>query len=234
LKPRAPGLGTRATTLARQDDDSYLPSLPQQIAQGATLTESFDRLDDPEALVMASGALEPHPDKGVWRRAVPRAPLSKQRILDCGGAIVVNLHRRDDQDLISWARSLGRFQFIGRPSVWGNPYRLGIHGDRDEVIAKFEEHLRGRPRPDRASARAARRCSAAGADRGHVTAASSSACSGRWCRERRPLRPGLDEEHPRLHDLHHRGGARTRGRRCLPDGLRSRLPRQRRVPGLPP
>lgn len=30
--------------------------------------------------------------------------------------------------------------YIGRGSPWGNPYVLGKHGDRDEVIRKFREY----------------------------------------------------------------------------------------------
>ena len=32
--------------------------------------------------------------------------------------------------------------YIGRPSPWGNPYRIGPDGTRDEVIKKYEEHVR--------------------------------------------------------------------------------------------
>lgn len=32
---------------------------------------------------------------------------------------------------------------ICRPSKWGNPYVLGIHGTRNEVIDMYETHLRG-------------------------------------------------------------------------------------------
>lgn len=31
--------------------------------------------------------------------------------------------------------------FIGRGSKWGNPFKIGIHGDRDEVIDLYEEWL---------------------------------------------------------------------------------------------
>ena len=33
--------------------------------------------------------------------------------------------------------------FIGRPSVWGNPYEIGKDGTRSEVIAKYREYLLG-------------------------------------------------------------------------------------------
>ncbi len=28
--------------------------------------------------------------------------------------------------------------YIGRGSIWGNPYRIGIDGNRDEVIRKYK------------------------------------------------------------------------------------------------
>lgn len=31
--------------------------------------------------------------------------------------------------------------YIGRPSKWGNPYFLGLDGDRDEVIEKYRHYL---------------------------------------------------------------------------------------------
>lgn len=35
--------------------------------------------------------------------------------------------------------------YIGRGSVWGNPYVVGRDGDRDEVIAQYEQHLASTP-----------------------------------------------------------------------------------------
>lgn len=34
--------------------------------------------------------------------------------------------------------------YIGRGSYWGNPYPIGNrHGDRDEVISKYEQYVMG-------------------------------------------------------------------------------------------
>ena len=33
---------------------------------------------------------------------------------------------------------------VDRGSRWGNPFILGVDGDRDEVIRKFEEYLKWR------------------------------------------------------------------------------------------
>ena len=35
--------------------------------------------------------------------------------------------------------------YIGRPSVWGNPFVIGRDGDRAEVIAKYRAWLLARP-----------------------------------------------------------------------------------------
>ena len=31
--------------------------------------------------------------------------------------------------------------YIGRPSKWGNPYKIGKDGTREEVIAKYEDYI---------------------------------------------------------------------------------------------
>jgi hypothetical protein len=35
--------------------------------------------------------------------------------------------------------------YIGRPSKWGNPFEIGKHGTRIEVITKYEEYLLNSP-----------------------------------------------------------------------------------------
>lgn len=35
--------------------------------------------------------------------------------------------------------------FIGRPSKWGNPFAIGLHGTREQVIEKYREWLMARP-----------------------------------------------------------------------------------------
>lgn len=36
--------------------------------------------------------------------------------------------------------------YIGRPSKWGNPFRVGVDGTREEVIEKYRQYLTERPR----------------------------------------------------------------------------------------
>lgn len=35
--------------------------------------------------------------------------------------------------------------YIGRPSKWGNPFLIGKHGTREEVIKKFRAYIMRRP-----------------------------------------------------------------------------------------
>ena len=35
--------------------------------------------------------------------------------------------------------------YIGRPSKWGNPFRLGVHGNREQVIEKYQAWLLQQP-----------------------------------------------------------------------------------------
>jgi hypothetical protein len=35
--------------------------------------------------------------------------------------------------------------FIGRPSIWGNPFIIGKHGTREQVIEKYREYVLSNP-----------------------------------------------------------------------------------------
>jgi hypothetical protein len=44
-----------------------------------------------------------------------------------------------------WDSAGGRdIEYIGRPSDWGNPFRIGIDGTRAECIKKYREYINGR------------------------------------------------------------------------------------------
>ena len=52
---------------------------------------------------------------------------------------VLNAHK-----LPNWRSNLYKdVVYVGRPSKWGNPYRIGRDGTREEVIQKFSEALTG-------------------------------------------------------------------------------------------
>jgi hypothetical protein len=35
--------------------------------------------------------------------------------------------------------------YIGRPSIWGNPFEIGKDGTRAQVVAKYREHVLSSP-----------------------------------------------------------------------------------------
>lgn len=35
--------------------------------------------------------------------------------------------------------------YIGRPSIWGNPYQIGVDGTRSEVIELYRQHIYSSP-----------------------------------------------------------------------------------------
>ncbi len=43
----------------------------------------------------------------------------------------------------TWWKTDDHFVYIGRGSKWGNPFRIGEHGSRDEVIEKYREYITG-------------------------------------------------------------------------------------------
>lgn len=47
--------------------------------------------------------------------------------------------------LVANLRSEGCQVYVGRPSKWGNPFKAGRDGTREEVIAKYEQWLRDQP-----------------------------------------------------------------------------------------
>ncbi len=34
--------------------------------------------------------------------------------------------------------------YIGRGSIWGNPFKIGTHGTREKVIEKYKQHILSR------------------------------------------------------------------------------------------
>lgn len=58
--------------------------------------------------------------------------------LTAGETVVVSL--RIHQNLIAWADDRGLYERIDRRTPWGNPFELPADGDRDTVIANYEQH----------------------------------------------------------------------------------------------
>ena len=47
---------------------------------------------------------------------------------------LVNLKKKKDCDV-----------YIGRPSLWGNPFQIGKDGDREEVIQLYKDYVKQSP-----------------------------------------------------------------------------------------
>jgi len=47
---------------------------------------------------------------------------------------VINISHGDEYDV-----------YVGRGTIWGNPYHIGKNGSRDEVIAKYEDWIQTQP-----------------------------------------------------------------------------------------
>ncbi|MGY6409898.1 MAG: DUF4326 domain-containing protein [Alkalilacustris sp.] len=115
---------------AHPDARTYLAHLTQHGpatvgAVGSALGWGATRAWQAEARLRAAGLVV----MGPGGRAVPSLPSRPVRVLN--------------------AREVGRdvpgAVYCGRPSPWGNPFRIGKDGTRAEVVAKFREWLMARP-----------------------------------------------------------------------------------------
>ena len=62
----------------------------------------------------------------------------RQQEVNEGWAVVAN--QQSDKNLIQWAEQTGKAVRIDRSSKYGNPFLLGMDGNRDEVCDAFELH----------------------------------------------------------------------------------------------
>lgn len=62
----------------------------------------------------------------------------RQQEVNEGWAVVAN--QQSDKNLIQWAEQSGKAVKIDRSSKYGNPFLLGMDGNRDEVCDAFESH----------------------------------------------------------------------------------------------
>ena len=60
---------------------------------------------------------------------------------------VVNLHKEVNDNATNaakrhiWLRRSDEHVYIGRPGIYGNPYRLGSDGNLDTILSKYRNHL---------------------------------------------------------------------------------------------
>lgn len=73
--------------------------------------------------------------------SVTHRQLGIQRLTDDkprrspSGTRVINIRTHGQPDV-----------YIGRPSMWGNPFKIGRDGTREQVIEKYRDHVIGEPR----------------------------------------------------------------------------------------
>ena len=105
----------------------------------------------------------------VWRvfptrKAAIKATLKRatKTYLDDGRAIIVifdavghvaeirSVAKKNRYNAMNKARIVKKGEaaydtYVGRPSKWGNPFVIGVHGDRAEVIARYDAWIRDQP-----------------------------------------------------------------------------------------
>ena len=83
-----------------------------------------------------------------WEDALKRhwahPPDTRQPMCLAGRTVVASL-RKHDADFVAWAKANDRFVRIDRKTKWGNPFKLGKESERDDVIAKYRDYLKGQP-----------------------------------------------------------------------------------------
>lgn len=91
-----------------------------------------------------------------WERALGERVMAGHTVV---ASVTGARDRQRYLDLLGWADRLGLYVYIGRPIRragdnpyvrapydWSNPFKLGRDGDRDQIMARYEnEYLPGRP-----------------------------------------------------------------------------------------
>lgn len=75
------------------------------------------------------------------KTAVQTIPIDQQEritALENGQTVVLNMNK--DFHLLKFAQDRGLYIRCDRFSDWGNPFLMGVDGDRDEVCNNFERH----------------------------------------------------------------------------------------------
>ncbi len=57
----------------------------------------------------------------------------------------MNVINVKDKQAKAEAQDAGLYVYIGRGSKWGNPFKIGRDGSREEVIKKYENYIMNKP-----------------------------------------------------------------------------------------
>jgi hypothetical protein len=71
------------------------------------------------------------------------ADFQQQLKLDPNAVLVANLNT--DRETIAAARQNGLYVYIGKTSLWGNPFQVGWDGDLQEVVDKYRDWIKTQP-----------------------------------------------------------------------------------------
>lgn len=71
--------------------------------------------------------------------------IQRQQLVLDGLTVLADMHSGKDEVLIEWAKEHDLFVSIDRDTDWGNPFKVGQDGSRDEVIDRYRYHLEGHP-----------------------------------------------------------------------------------------
>ena len=58
---------------------------------------------------------------------------------------LINMRGERGSARVDKAEAEGRFVVIGRPSKWGNPFKIGRDGTREEVVVAYRDYIARRP-----------------------------------------------------------------------------------------
>lgn len=103
----------------------------------ASKWESPSHLTIEDAAKLLTGPVKEDDNNGVqdqrdWTR---RQELLLAQV-EKGRTVVINVDK--DLALLDWAKGRGLYERIDRRSDWGNPYRIGSDGSRDDVCDRYE------------------------------------------------------------------------------------------------
>ena len=71
--------------------------------------------------------------------------VERQQLVLDGLTVLADMHSGKDEVLIEWAKDHDLFVSIDRDTDWGNPFKVGQDGSREEVIDRYRYHLEGHP-----------------------------------------------------------------------------------------
>jgi hypothetical protein len=115
----SPRTAAQTITIAKKS-----PALLDKVAKGELSLQDATKQANTEVIRTRAGAL--------W---TPFEVERRRWVEELGYPTLANYHC--DPHLLDWAKATGRHVFIGRGSLWGNPFEMGKDGTRTYVIESY-------------------------------------------------------------------------------------------------